>query len=424
VKSEVRHLFVFVGSCIITAVAWLLIWPEKPRTMVEATQNPQVSAAVGSWTRDQIDTRIAAVRNASTDQARLDASIDLLEIPAEDVPEVLERMKSEIERDFSQVAQILVIRWASSDGEAAANWAWKNFRTGPQWENIFNQIGPAWAAHHPAGFYAWVLETARNRSDVGSSISLAEAESSEEPLLDYSLLRKIPGWLITEDPHLAYKVILATNIGFSDLQLPDSLASVSKVREALLAFDEPEPLEATKGASIGRMKNSLLLRWNELDPEDFNRSSFADQIVIDAKTVITGALKRWSSLPEKDRAQGANRLVAEADSAARDERITAVAQAWAETDPVAAVRWLDSLPPENEVSANTARVKALAAHDLNATLDRADRLPDGLRRNSLVIAFDAWSKAHPGKRADRAGWSAARIQAWEDLEALQPQRGG
>jgi hypothetical protein len=423
VKSGVRHLFVFVGSCIITAVAWMLFWPDKPRTIVEATHYPQVSAAVRSWTKDQIDDKFAAVRNASTDQARLDASIDLLEIPAEDVPEVLERMKSEIERDFSQVAQILVIRWASSDGEAAANWAWKSFRTGPQWENIFNQIGPAWAAHHPAGFYEWVLETAKNRSIESYSITLAEAESSERPLLDGTLLRKIPGWLITEDPHLAYKVILATSNGFYDERLPDSLASVSKVREALLAFDEREPLEATYDTAIEKMKNSLFLRWNDLDPEDFSRSSFADQIVIDAKSLRNATLERWTSLPEEERAENANRLVAEGSSAGRDECITAIAKAWAATDPDAAVRWLDSLPPENAVTAKAARISTLAALDLTATLDWADQLPHReSRHNSLVSAFDAWTKAHPGERADQTGWPAARVQAWNDLEALQPRQ--
>jgi hypothetical protein len=116
-------------------------------------------------------------------------------------------------------------------------------------------------------------------------------------------------------------------------------------------------------------------------------------------------------------------LVAEASSAGRDECITAIAKAWAATDPDAAVRWLDSLPPENAVTAKAARISTLAALDLTATLDWADQLPHGeSRQNSLVSAFDAWTKAHPGQRADQTGWPAARVQAWNDLEALQPRQ--
>ena len=416
-----RHPFVFVSACIVTALAWTIFWPGKPQAIVEARPNSQAATIVRPWTKDQVVTHIAAVKNASTDQARLDACIYLLEIPPAEVPEILERMKSEIAHDFSQAAQILVVRWASSDGEAAANWAWKNFRTGPQWANIFNQIGPAWAAHHPSGFYKWVLEAARIQSEErDGAIPLARAEGSEQPLLDATLLRKIPGWLITENPYLAYKVIMASSNGFFDEQLPDSLTAVSKVRQALLAFDEKEVPEANKGARIEKMRNSLLLRWNELDPEDFSRSPFAHQIVIDAKTVATAALERWSSLPENEFTKKANRLVAEANSVARDECIAAIAQAWGKTAPDATVLWLDSLPPENHIAANAARVSALAANDLTGTLDWADRLSAGQRQSSFVTAFDVWTKAHPGQPANRNGWPTGRAQAWEDLEALKP----
>jgi hypothetical protein len=201
------------------------------------------------------------------------------------------------------------------------------------------------------------------------------------------------------------------------------LASVSDVREALLACEEMADPEATKRNLSRDMKRSLLLRWFEIDPEDFHRSAYSEELIVSPTEATASILAQWGPWPETERIEKVNRMMVEMDPDARENCIIALASAWAQSDPGAAVRWLDSQPPENTISANTARITALAPHDLTATLDWADQLPLEQRRNSLVPAFDAWTQANPGLRADRTGWPAERAQAWTDLETLHLQDG-
>jgi len=406
----------------VTAVAWIGFWPRTIAVNNPTPLVPETVIAEAPWSNERIASLITAVEKAETREAKLNACTDLLQIPFVDVREALEQANLKNGDRLSLVTKILLIRWAADDGEAAIQWAWKRFRSEGLWDEAFREIAPAWAAHYPAGLGKWALLAADKLKPDAEEPRLAEVAAMEIPSVDSSKLTAIANWLVTEDPRLAYQ-LLKRRGGFStdDQKMPLALTSVAKVQEALSVFDGLKIKDPTRFSGDEIHLHYLLTRWHELDPVDFNRSTYVGSIITNTGEESAEALEQWKVLPASERADAASSLVASVIPQVRDSRITAIAEAWAETDPDAAVRWLDSLPPENEVSANAARISALAAHDLTATLDWADQLPNGWpRQNSLVSAFDAWTKAHPGEPADRTGWPTARARAWEDLEALQP----
>lgn len=421
-KPSTCKILGFSLASAVTAVAWIVFWPRPASVGKPSSPAPETVIAEAPWSRERITSLITAVEKAETREAKLNACTDLLQIPIADVREVLEQANLKKGDRLSLVTKILLIRWAADDGEAAIQWAWKRFRSQGLWDDAFREIAPAWAAHNPAGLGKWALLAADKLKPGAEEPSMAEVEAMELPAVDSSKLTAIANWLVTEDPRLAYQLVKRLG-GFSsdDPKMPLALTSVTKVQEALSVFDGLKISDPTRFSGNEIHLHYLLTRWHELDPDDFNRSPYAGSIVTDTGEESTEAVERWKALPASEQVDAASSLVASVIPQVRDSRISAIAGAWAETDPDAAARWLDSLPPENEISASAARISALAAHDLTATLDWADRLPDGQpRQNSLVSAFDAWTKAHPGERADRTGWPSARAQAWEDLEALQP----
>lgn len=420
-----RGWILFLIAATVTLLCWSSLWQDGYRETGPVAGPPATTTAEPVWSQEQIDTRLAAVADASTDTERLAASNELLRIPSATVPELVERIKSGIERDFSPQARVLLIRWASADGEAAANWAWKSFRSGHRWKGVFNEIGATWATHNPVGFMRWAVEAAKRSPDPWSGgIPLKEAESSEFPLLDSDQMGSISQWLVTESAYLAHKFILETDAKVYPRELLRTMDSVQDVRDALLACEESAGAEGpTDGRGGASMRKALLLQWFVLDPENFNLSPHAEDLTIASWQAAEMLREQWEIWPETDRVGKVSGVLAKVHPTSRGDFIGRVATEWAKTDSVATARWLESLPPEDSVSANTARVISLAARDLTGTLDWAERLPPEEWRSSLTDAFDAWTLAHPGQRADREGWSAARVRAWEDLEALLPAGG-
>ncbi|MES2924937.1 MAG: hypothetical protein V4819_25500 [Verrucomicrobiota bacterium] len=412
-----------LGFCLasaVTAVAWIVFWPRTVSIAAPPLLAPETVIAEAPWSNERIASSISAVERADSVETKLNAGTDLLQIPLAGVREFLERANLKKGDRLSLVAKILLIRWAADDGEAALQWAWKRFRSEGLWDEAFREIAPAWAAHNPAGLGKWALLVAEKLKPDSEEPRLAEVEAMELPAMDSSKLTEIANWLVTEDPRLAYQLVKRRG-GFSsdDAKMPLALTSVAKVQEALTVFDDLKITDPTRLSGNEVHLYYLLTRWHELDPDDFNRSTYAGSIITNTVEKSAEAVERWKVLPASERADAASSLVASVIPKARGWRISAIAEAWAETDPDAAVRWLDSLPQENEISASAARISALSAHDLKATLDWADQLPVGeTRQNSLVTAFDGWIKAHPGEHADRSGWPAARAQAWEELESL------
>lgn len=92
------------------------------------------------------------------------------------------------------------------------------------------------------------------------------------------------------------------------------------------------------------------------------------------------------------------------------------------------VRWRE-LDPESLLRSPYARfgvapgghaASAAPDTDLASALALADTMPPPQRQAAWVRTFHSWTKANPEKVPDQAGWSIARIQAWEDLEAIRP----
>lgn len=415
-----RKILSFSVAGAITAMTWNYFWPRTVPIPAPPPEMQETSTESARWSKDRIEALITAVEKAKPIEAKLNACTNLIQIPIADVQEILEDANLKNGRGLSLATKILLIRWAASDGETAILWAWKRFRITGLWDQAFREIGPAWAAHDPAGLGQWALAVAENRKLDAKEPDLATIKTMDFPWVDSRMLTEISNWLVTEDPHLAYQ-LLKKRGGYSsaDMTMPLALTSVEKVREALLVFDDLKIENPSRLSGDEINLYYLLTRWHELDPDDFNRSAYAGSIATSTTEDSAAAIERWKALPDMERADSASNLVASVIPVSRGFRISAIAEAWAETDPAATLRRLDSLPQENAVSANAARIRALAAHDLTATLDWADHLPAGQRRDSIVNAFDAWTKAHPGQQADRTGWPAGRAQAWSDLEALQ-----
>ena len=207
-KPIARQFRVFVAACAVTAAVWMMAWPE-PAVVPQPPAKPVADVSGARWSKERIASLVAEVEAAKTDEARLHACGRLLQIPLADARETLETVNLKSGHGLSLVAKVLLIRWASGDGEAATDWAWKRFRSEGLWNDAFREIGPAWAAHKPASLAEWALRTMDNRKPGSDSITKREAEESERPLLEFGTFSKISGWLVTEDPRLAYQILIA-----------------------------------------------------------------------------------------------------------------------------------------------------------------------------------------------------------------------
>lgn len=423
-KPSARNLSGFLLASAITAAAWMALWPWPVPPPPPPAPLPEPPLAQARWSREKIASLVEAVEKSAPGEARLNACTDLLRIPAAGIPELLEELNLKNGESLSLVAKVLLIRWASDDGNAATEWAWKRFRTEGLWADAFREIGPSWAAHDPAGLGRWALSVAEKLKPDTEEPNMEEAASIERPFVDSGMLTDIAGWLTTEDPVLAYQLVRKRG-GFSskDMKMPSSMTSVADISGALKVFEDVKLTSPTRLRGDEIHVHALLQRWHEIDPGDFNRSAHAGSIITASAEESAAEIKEWKALPAVEKAAAADSMTAGVIPEARGSRISAIAAAWAESDPAAAVRWLDSLPPEDEVSAGLATIRVLAGHDLAAAFSRLEQLSGEQRRNSLVTAFDVWTKAHPGQRADRAGWPDSRMRAWEDLEALLPAGG-
>ncbi len=423
-KPTTRNFQGFFLAAAITAGAWFALWPRTDLPSPPLSPVPGPPPVQVRWSKERIAALVDAVEKAGQDEARLNACTDLLQIPAEDARELLETATLKDGRRLSLVAKVLLIRWASENGEAATVWAWQRFRSEGIWDQAFRETGPAWAAHDPAGLGRWALAAAGRVKPGDGEPKLADAASMDEPFVDFGMLTDIAGWLVTEDPRLAYQLVKKRG-GFStkDMEMPSAISSAAGIREALQAFEGVKITNPTRLAGDQLPVYYLLQRWHEIDPGDYNRSPHAGSIETRTAEKSAALLEQWTSLPDEEKAAAADRSLADQIPTARAWQIPAIAEAWAASDPTAAVRWLDSLPSEDIVSVNAAKVSVLARHDPSAALDHVDRLPGDQRGRALVAAFDAWTRANPGQPANHEGWPDDRIQAWEDLEALLPVNG-
>ncbi len=417
--TRYRKIWTFGGSAFVTATVWAAFRPAAARQdpPVVVISNPV--AVERNWNKKDVEEAIVTLKNATDARSLLKTARKLAEVPKAQVPGILAGMQSEMEHDFSIIARILLAQWASNDGGSAIHWAWQSFRSGNQWRNAFKEIGPAWAAHDPSGLYRWTVAARERRKERWpDSVSLIDAEASDQPLLESGGFRDITTWLVHEKPELAFRLILTESGGSYDSRLVKLLTSADGVREAMLAFDNTDPKQSFY---VDNLWKCLQLRWYELDPEGFRLTPDGKSFPVGEKLESATAAERWRSSSKMARADAANRLIAEVDVTSREATINTISEAWASSDPDACAGWLDSLPPEELESVNKARASSLAPYELNHVLDQFDELSSEKFNKAIVTAFDAWTQAHPGERADRSGWPASRVEAWEDLEALQPE---
>ncbi len=266
-----RNFSLFGIACALTGGAWWLTWPQ-----IQSPPPPVVSSApvprAEPWEKRMMIDLIHELESAATDQVRLEAAGRLMEIPAENVENALERVTLVRDRKLTLVAKVLLIRWATTDGEAACRWAWRRFRSDGLWESAFREMGPSWAGRHPKSLEKWSISHFAKSAE---TISMQTGLASDEPVLEFDMLSHVSKWLILEDPRAAFEVLQARG-GFStDDRLPESLQTVEEIRHALLAFDDLDKMTPNRFTGPEIWAQSLFVRWRKIDPEDFSRSPYS-----------------------------------------------------------------------------------------------------------------------------------------------------
>jgi len=424
-KPSARQTILFAGTCVLTASVWMFAWPAgKPRPAVTTGQAP--SPRESAWDGRQLKPSIEALDSAEGNEARLKAAARLEEIPVSGFPAVFDEVEQIKDHQLTLAAKVLLIRWASLDGEAAANWAWKRFRAEGLWDEALKEIGPSWAWHHPAGLGEWALKLGKNRKPGKDNMGIAEALANDTPALDFDMLGRISTALMAQDPRMAYKVLLCRG-GWSshDGHFADALSTAAQAREALLAFDGLEKMEVNVTRDNEFLAKAILARWQELDPEDLSRSPYARFVLADRFNVAGNAeaAREVVAVPEGGRVAAANRVIDGITGFKRANRVLLIATDWVAVDPDGCMQWVESLPPELEETKMLLRVQVMAPHDLNKALLHGGKLKPEQRQAHLVNVFDSWAKAHPDEKPDSTSWSPARKQAWMDLEAIRPDAG-
>ncbi|MEK7952187.1 hypothetical protein [Luteolibacter soli] len=419
---------VFLATCAVTAIGWIVLWPGTPAEPVAAAV-PEPAAK--PWRRDELDALVAAIENAKSDGEKLQAALRLERIPSTEILSALSSIQTTRDGELTLSAKALLIRWASQDPEAAIAWAWQEFRSKPAWKTAFQQIGPAWAWRDPEGLKAWTLAQLEARppdrgKDFFDDYSIEQAKNLDAPGLKFADLNLISGWLLREDPKLGMEVFLKRG-GFSshDDRWEDTLTDPRLVERAMQAFP-PEMIEvlktrdATKPFTLGPETHAqtLLRLWRKLDPDGFRNSSYVSYLPENSFEAVTITAKEWAEVPADQREKAAQEKLASVSERQRPSSATIIAKEWATTDPAACRAWIESLSGKDASWATSEYVRGQAASSLTETLDWVDRFDPERRGEYLVQAFDIWLKANPESQPDFSGWSESRRQTWSDLVAL------
>lgn len=275
-KRRTVQILVFGLSCAVTGWVW---YPFQ--TAARSSAPGRLAApAVGSRVfNEDIHVVLRDLDSAESSEARLKAARRLDLVSMNQIRTTLDEIPLIDDGRLTLAAKLLLIRWAGEDGEATMNWAWKKFRSKGLWNDAFREIVAAWAWTQPAKLSEWAKRGAAARKQGLDEIPLNDAEQSDQPLLDFEGLNTISRCLVSMAPREAFEIFLIRG-GYSseDSKLPKSLQSVSAVQEALLAFDGLDRLQPDRWSGSEIHVNGLLVRWKELDPEDFKRSRFAHLI--------------------------------------------------------------------------------------------------------------------------------------------------
>ncbi len=412
-KTILKSTPFWIGLAVATAL-WSLGWPGHSAGAAPVSPAGPPAKLI-PWSMEQIADHITAANTAETNERKFQAAVELSGIPIGQVKEALESIPI---RKFkiSPAESTLLIRWASKDGGATADWAWQRYGKAGMWHIVFPEIGPGWAWQDPKGFAAWVKDHVEPQ---GAFMDQQVKMASETPVLETRQFCDACAWLAPGDTYAAYD-LAASRPGLIATDLSDiakTLRSVSQVREGLLAFKDLDQLRTSKLTPDQLIPMSLLARWQELDPEDFSRSSYQHLMAAAAFGGIDPMIQAWRTASTDDqRTTRAARFLEEKSGKDRAHAITLMANEWAGVDPAGASRWLESLPDE-EIKISVFAT-GIAPRDFETALRYFEKQPPLIFQSALVRSFDAWRKVHPEESPDISRLDDHHRRIWEDLEAL------
>jgi hypothetical protein len=375
---------------------------------------------VEDWDQGRIDAAIAAVEKSGSSEEKLAAARTLLEIPPGRVPETFASMKVVEGRLLTLPARLLLIRWASSDGEAAAEASWLRLREDGMWTEAWRQIGPAWAWHDPKGLARWIQERLADQPQSSASMSHEEVLAKPFPVVTGEHVSMACVALCREDPFSAFSIFLKN--GFSMVtgnEMCTSMKSPRLIQQALSACGPPEELEKVKirHDNPAQLFDSLLQRWNEIDPDGLAASEYARYFRPDPRQQLKRYHETWADLPPEGRAGAANRLLAGA-TGDRTNAVSETVRAWAKVDPDACREWMDSLPDELAGTASISMAQVMPASEIERTMGWVDQLPSKVREPSVGAVLSSWRRTFPDTDPDMSQWSDERRESWKDFDAL------
>lgn len=408
-----RAFTIAVLSAAGTTAVWWLAWQGSG----SSGHSFPTPAEVTPPARVEIDVHasLTALREAESVDQKLTAAARAQQIPIQRIPEILEHLSPEEKNRFGFAARVLLIRWASRDGAAAMDWAWQHLPDQPARNRAFLDGGASWAWHDPEGLARWAEE------HYHAGPPHEQPPESTSPLLRSDQISHVCLWLAPYDPYLACTLRKKAGSFFSsqDVALVQAIPTVEKIKQALRAYDDLDQLTSGKISGQQFIPMQLLKRWQELDPEDFSASPYGHVM----PTTVYGRdyLEKddWKALTPEKRMDRANALISAKDDHGRAMGIYRISEQWSEVDLDGTISWLKSLPDsdaERKVSAISANI---APKDLPRALVLLKEHSPQDYHLSLVRAFDAWTKRHPGTTADLSGADETTRRIWSDLQSLE-----
>jgi len=273
-----RQIAIFGAGAVTAAAVWAMVWPtgdsvESALEVVDQRiERPSTRTAVdiAGWLRDLEAAPDAASRAVAAER--------IGGLPASAFPGVFDKVGLVEDWRVTLPARLLLSRWAALDGEAAVNWAWLNARSSGRWDQVFREIVTSWAWHRPHELAAWArIQAAAMRShSLPMTMTLAEVEANDLPVLESGNFRMIGQALMKADLRQGFEVLLLSNsIDSKFSSIAESLHSTGEILEALSAFDCLEAMEPSRLVGYDQMvAMSLLTRWKNLDREDFAKSPY------------------------------------------------------------------------------------------------------------------------------------------------------
>lgn len=276
-RRPIEQTLVFVAACVSTVLLWNRL---APKPVLALSDENKLAPEVRSPEPVEVDVLIRQLKESEDSPARLKVALRFNEIPVPQVQEALGRVLLIEDRKLTFPAKLLLMRWAGENGEDAVAWAWKRFRAEGVWNDAFKEITAAWAWRKPESLVDWAKRMAGIRNIGHGTISLADANLSEHPILDFDDLNKIAWNLVHVSPRHGFEVLkLRGGMSTDDKRFYDSLPTLAAVQEALMAFDHLDQLQPDHFEGLDQINAiSLMHRWKKLDPKDFARSHYAHLI--------------------------------------------------------------------------------------------------------------------------------------------------